>query len=140
MTGIRNKDGMFPLGREAMVSSDDSPVIRHEFYFFATRINHGFNSKSHTRPQPFFGARGTVVQNLRVLVKLATNTMTAVFPNHRTMVAFGVLLDRMAYITKVCAWLNHFYAHFHTLITNASNTLCLDVLYFINRASRGLVG
>ena len=73
---------MFPLSRQASVFCDDGPTIAHFFDVPLAGIDHGLDGESHADFEFIQGARFSIMQNLRFLVKDTANAMTTKFSNN----------------------------------------------------------
>ena len=99
-TVVGNSHRVLPLRAETVVSSDNGPAVRKQAGIRAARIDHWFNRKCHAGGQFDSGSRASVMQDLRIFMKSATNPVTAVFAHHRKAVAFCVSLNDITDISE----------------------------------------
>ena len=123
MTTIGDQYGVLPLRGKAAVFGDHSPVILKQSGLFVAGIDHGLDGEGHARFYCQPGARGAVVQNLRVFMEHPADAVTAVFAHHGEAVAFGMLLNHVPNITKLRAGLDQFNAFVHTFKTDCAQPL-----------------
>src|SRR6266571_2258661 len=85
---------VFPLRREAVVLGDDGPAVGKLADRRLAGVDHRLDRESHSRLKASARSRTPVMQNLRLFVELAPDSMAAEFAHHAVAPAFGMLLDR----------------------------------------------
>src|SRR6202158_3163378 len=74
---VGDQHGMFPLRGEAVVGGHDGPAIGETANARAAGVDHRLDRENHPRLQLETRPRPAVMQDLRLLVKLATDAVTA---------------------------------------------------------------
>src|SRR5690606_4925139 len=93
VTRIGYKNAVLPLGRQAMVAGDHRPAVGQGADILASGIDHGLDGEDHSGLEFLARAGPAIVQNLRVLVELAADSVAAIFAHDRKTLLFGVFLD-----------------------------------------------
>src|SRR5678815_1810880 len=83
-----------------MVLGDDGPAVRQLLDLASSCIDHRFYGEYHAGAQCLERAWLAVVQDLRLLVKFATDTVAAELAYDAVPIFFGVHLDCVAYIAN----------------------------------------
>ena len=84
-----------------------------------TGIDHRFDRERHAAFYHHAGIGDPKMQDLRFLMKLAANAMTAILPYDGTIIRLRMLLYGEADISQPYPRLNHLDADFHALIADA---------------------
>ena len=121
-----HSERMLPLGGQASVFGDYRPTIAEQLHVAFTDVDHRLDREGHAFLQPLAGSRSAVVQHLWVFVKDLADAVTAIFPNYRASLLFSMLLDGVADVAEVDAWLDHLNAYAHALMAYSTDTFGLQ--------------
>jgi len=94
---------MLPLGGETVILCDDGPAVGKLADGGLAGVDHGLYRERHSGLKAGPRAGPTVVQYLRLLVKIPADPVAAKLANHAVAVPFGVPLDRRADIAEELA-------------------------------------
>src|SRR5690242_21664659 len=100
MAGRRDRHGVFPLRREAVVLRDDGPAVGQLADARLACVDHRLDREGHAWLERKAGARLAVVQDLRLLVEAPADAMAAALAHDREAVRFGMRLDRRADVAQ----------------------------------------
>src|SRR5205807_6369448 len=123
---VGDEHRMFPLRRKAVVGGHDGPAIGQTANAGPAGIDHRLDRENHSRLQLESRPGPPVMQNLRLLVELAADAVTAEFTHHGKAVAFGVALYRRADVAQGRAGLDRANATPHRVEGHFTQTLGLD--------------
>ena len=101
-TGYQNR--VLELSAQASVGRANRPfVVRIDFDFPASEIDHGLDREGHAGSQPIARASFAVMANLRLLVKFASDSVADEISHDAAALSLDVLLNRRADIAKPSA-------------------------------------
>ena len=81
VSGVGNKNRVFPLGGKLVVFGYHRPFIRQYLHVSFTDVDHWFDRESHTGLKRHAGTRISIVQYLWIIVEDTANSMATVFSN-----------------------------------------------------------
>src|SRR5690606_12435492 len=91
-----------------------------------SRVDHRLDGERHARDELDAGAGLAVVQDLRILVEDAADSVPAIFPHDREAMRFDEGLDRVADIAEPCTGTDHADSAPHRLEADAGQPLADD--------------
>src|SRR5262252_8185258 len=86
----------------------DRPLVRHQTCSAASGVEHRLDGKDHSGTQLDTCARLAMMQDVRILVKVAPDPMTDVLAYDAIPITFGVGLDGRANVAEALARLRLF--------------------------------
>src|SRR5258706_5369537 len=116
---------MFPLRRQTVVLGDDSPAVSERADVGESGIDHRLDGEGHAGLVNKPGTRTSIMQDLRLLVESASDTMTAEFAHHAVSILFRAALDGMADIAEPCAGMDRGDPAPHAFIGDIAQAACL---------------
>src|SRR5712692_9774893 len=117
---------VFPLRREAVVLGDDGPAVGKLADRQLAGVDHRLDRESHSRLKASARSRAPVMQNLRLFVELAPDSMAAELAHHAVAPAFGMLLDRRPDIAEKGPRAHRIDAEPHALVGGFAQAPRLD--------------
>src|SRR5690349_10243243 len=117
---------MLPLRREAVVLGDDGPAVGELADRRLAGIDHRLDSEGHTGLEGEPGARLAVVQDLRLLMELAADAVTAELAHDREPGFLGTRLDGGADVAQARARAHGADAFPHALVGDVDEAARLD--------------
>ena len=119
---------MFPLGRQRTVFGDDAPAVFFGAFLdvLATGIDHGLDGEGHAFNQLFQRAGAAVVQHLGLFVKALADAVATELAHHAETLAFGKLLDGVAYVAQMDAGFDHLDAMPHGVVGHRAQPFGCD--------------
>src|SRR2546422_7470733 len=125
-TRRRHQHGVLPLRRQAVVLGHDGPAVGQLADRRLAGIDHRLDGEGHARFQRQPGRGLAVMQDLRLLMELAADSMAAELAHHRVAVLLGVLLDGGPDIAKAGAGPHLADADPHALVRDLHQPARLD--------------
>ena len=109
-----------------MVRGDDGPAVGKTTDARPAGVDHRLDSEHHPRLQLESRTRASVMQHLRLLVKLAADAVAAEFAHDGETMALGVVLDRRADVAEMRSRLDGANAVPHRLVRDFAQPPGLD--------------
>src|SRR5690606_26821488 len=128
---------MLKLSRHFSILGNNCPAVLKQTTVTTAKVNHWFNSKCHSRFHLRTSTTFTNVNNLRLFMKLTTDTMAAILFHYSVTMISCNLLNYSADITNATAWTDLLNPSAHALISHI-NQLFNFIRYTANEVS--LVG
>ena len=125
VAGVGNEHFVFPLGGEFAVFGDYGPAVVEDAQVAFALVNHGFDGEDHAGLQHGAGASFAVVDDLRVFVEAAADTVAAKFLHHGITGVFGDLLAGIADVAEGDAGLHNLDTGHHALVGDVDQALRL---------------
>jgi len=122
--GLVDQHGVFHWADSERSLVTTGPAVAHFLHLPPSGIEHGFDGDGHAGFELVQGAWATVVQHLRLFMKLAAYAVAAKFAHHAQAVAFGKLLDGMANIAQKGAVAHLVDAVPHGLVRQGAEAAC----------------
>src|SRR5258708_25468996 len=117
---------MLELRGQRAIPRHRCPAIRKHFHMRLTEIDHRLHGENHPRfkRDPF--ACISIMQNVRLIMKIKPDTMAAEIAHDAAPLAFGIALDRVTNIADRRPWPDAGDPTHHCLIGHFTKTLRLS--------------
>ena len=127
------------MSGKGTVIGNYSPVVVQPGYLPGTRIDHGLDGQGHTRHQLNPSAVLTEVRNLRILMKVRSDSVSYQIPDNAVAELVNVIIDCCRNLMKMISGFRHFDALEKALPGHVNQLLGLGT-YLAYRMGPGRVG
>lgn len=103
MAGFGDEDGVLVVRREGAVEGHDGPTVVQYTDIASSGVDHRLDGDGHAGDEPGIGARGDIIRNLRILVHLESDSVTAVLAYDPVSESRGVAEHGPRYIVDARA-------------------------------------